>query len=562
MTDRLKGAKPCTSGLTRERGCGTKYARPLLLGLLALAAVLILLAAGGTTPAYAATITVNTADDELNVDGDCSLREAIQAANSDAAVDACTAGSGADTIDVPAGTYTLSIARDQTPNDNEDGDLDITGDLTITGAGAATTIIDGAGLDKLFHIDPLPSAGITVEISGLTIQNGSSLVAGGIRNSGTLTLTSSTVNGNSSVFLGGGGIVNGGTLTLINSTVSGNFSNDFGGGISNGFGASATLTNSTVSGNTADEGGGILNSGTLTLTSSTVSGNTASGFGGGGISNVSAGTLTLNNSTVNGNTASAFVGGGIVNSGTLTLNSSTVSGNTASAFGGGIRHTGGSTSLKNTIVANSTAGGDCFGSITSAGHNLDSDGTCSFTATGDLQNTDPMLGPLADNGGPTFTHALLAGSPAIDAGSPDCPPPDTDQRGVARPQGAACDIGAYEFEPTVTPTPVDIDIKPGGDPNSINLHRKGVIPVAILTTPVFDATIVDADTVQFGPGAATKAHKQAHVEDVEDDGDLDVVLHFRTQDADIASTDTEACLTGETFDGQQIEGCDSVRVVP
>ena len=114
--------------------------------------------------------------------------------------------------------------------------------------------------------------------------------------------------------------------------------------------------------------------------------------------------------------------------------------------------------LKNTIVANSAPDDDCAGNlVTSNGSNIDSDGTCSLVAAGDLPNTNPQLGPLADNGGPTQTLALLAGSPAIDAGSGDCPPPATDQRGVTRPQGAACDIGAYEFEPTPsatsTPTP-------------------------------------------------------------------------------------------------------------
>lgn len=120
--------------------------------------------------------------------------------------------------------------------------------------------------------------------------------------------------------------------------------------------------------------------------------------------------------------------------------------------------------------------------------------------------------------------------------------------------------------PTATPPPgalvVDIDIKPGSDPNSINLKSKGVIPVAILTTEDFDAATVDPDTVRFGPGGAEKAHKRAHVADVDGDGDLDLVFHFRTQDAGIAPEDTEACLTGQTYDGVPIRGCDSVRIVP
>ncbi len=111
------------------------------------------------------------------------------------------------------------------------------------------------------------------------------------------------------------------------------------------------------------------------------------------------------------------------------------------------------------------------------------------------------------------------------------------------------------------PVPVLIDIKPGSFPNSINPGKKGVIPVAILSTDTFDATQVDADTVRFGPDGATKVHKKAHLEDVDGDGDTDMVLHFRTQETGIAKGDTEAELTGETFDGTSFEGVDSVRTV-
>ncbi len=108
--------------------------------------------------------------------------------------------------------------------------------------------------------------------------------------------------------------------------------------------------------------------------------------------------------------------------------------------------------------------------------------------------------------------------------------------------------------------PVDIDIKPGSDPNSINTKSRGVIPVAVLTTNDFDATTVDVSTVAFGPAGAAPAHN-GHIEDVDTDGDNDLILHFRTQDTGIAVGDTEACLTGQTFDGVEIEGCDAVRVV-
>jgi len=109
---------------------------------------------------------------------------------------------------------------------------------------------------------------------------------------------------------------------------------------------------------------------------------------------------------------------------------------------------------------------------------------------------------------------------------------------------------------------VEIDIKPGSYPNSINPESKGVIPVAILSTPTFDATTVDPETVRFGPGEASMAHEDAHLEDVDGDGDVDMVLHFKTQDTGISAGDTEATLTGSTTGGITISGTDSVRTVP
>ncbi len=454
------------------------------LALFAAAALLALSLLQGEV-AHAATITVNTTDDELNSDGDCSLREALRAANTDAAVDACIAGSGADTILLAAGIYTLSI-----PGTNEDtastGDLDIADDLTLTGAGALTTVIDGNHIDRVIEV----ANSVTAHVSGVTIRNGESVSfafnGGGIANFGDLTLTDSIVTGNSVVDLGGG-ILNVGTLTMTNVTVEDNTAGMNVGGIANV--GNAMLTGVTVSDNEAvGFVGGILNEGSLTLDSSTVSGNSAllaggifnaanfsgstqlkivnstirgnsAGAAGGGIFNIES-PVTITNSTVSGNNG-GNQGGGIYNEmGMVTLLNSTISGNIASE-GGGIYIAGAAlftnTTLKNTIVANST-GADCGGSpITSEGNNIDSDGTCGLTDPSDLVNTDPLLGPLADNGGPTQTHALLAGSPAIDAGSDDCPPPATDQRGVARPQSAACDIGAFES------TPPDVDSDTDGD---------------------------------------------------------------------------------------------------
>jgi hypothetical protein len=198
---------------------------------------------------------------------------------------------------------------------------------------------------------------------------------------------------------------------------------------------------------------GIYNSGTLTINNSTVAGNGCCGGSGGGIFN--GGTLTINNSTVSGNSASGGIanGGGIFNGGTLTISNSTVSGNTARNGGGIETKKGGTATLQNTIVANSPKGGNCSGSMTSKGYNLSSDGTCNFNGTGDLNNTDPMLGQLGNYGGPTQTIPLLSGSPAIDAGNPSgCTDGKghllkTDQRGRPRPDKedtGGCDMGAYE----------------------------------------------------------------------------------------------------------------------
>ena len=214
--------------------------------------------------------------------------------------------------------------------------------------------------------------------------------------------------------------------------------------------AHATLSKLTIQNGSSS---GIYDKGTLTINNSTVAGNGCcggSGGSGGGISN--SGTLTINNSTVSGNSSIGFAnGGGILNRGTLTINNSTISGNTA-RYGGGIETYQASTATQNSIVANNS-GGNCQGTMTSNGYNLSSDGSCNFNGTGNLNNTDPKLGPLQNNGGPTQTQALLSGSPAIDAGNPSgCTDGNgrllkTDQRGKPRPDKedtGGCDMGAYE----------------------------------------------------------------------------------------------------------------------
>ena len=221
----------------------------------------------------------------------------------------------------------------------------------------------------------------------------------------------------------------------------------------------STISAVTVQNGKGNSGGGIRNRGTLTLTNSTVSGNEAS-TSGGGIFN--SGTLELTTSTISGNEASTS-GGGIFNSGTLELTNSTISGNSALDGGGLYNFVGSTTRLRNTIIANNLVV-DCSGSVISLGNNLDSDATCNLPTEGDLPNTDPFLGPLQDNGGPTFTHALLVGSMAIDTGNPNGCLDATnvlltiDQRGFARPvdgngdREVFCDIGAYEATPLALPS--------------------------------------------------------------------------------------------------------------
>jgi hypothetical protein len=303
--------------------------------------------------------------------------------------------------------------------------------LRIVGSGARTTIVDGGGVNTVVTISNTKAH---VSLSNVTVRAGHAPQGGGMYNNGTLTVSNSTLSGNSALgpVGSGGGIQNNGTLTINNSTLSGNTAR---GTASGGF------------------GGGISNAGTATISNTTFTSNSVSGvFGagfGGGIGN--GGTATISNSTFTGNNATAW-GGGIGNEGNLTINNSTISGNQGSD--GGIANYYGTTTLQNSIAANNS-GGDCGFTITSNGYNLSSDGSCNFNNTGDLNNTDPKLGPLQNNGGPTQTMALLSGSPAIDAGNPSgCTNGrgrllKTDQRGKPRPDKedtGGCDMGAYESQ--------------------------------------------------------------------------------------------------------------------
>jgi CSLREA domain-containing protein len=471
--------------------------------------------------------------------GWCTLRSAIELADRESG----------DTIVLPPGIYDL---------DPHLGGLGVTSSMTITGAGSATTIVDGGQATGVFGVDAAASASIT----GLTIRNGAvtdqNAFGAGIASDGTLSLTDVIVTGGSVPKGSGGGIASDGPLTLSNVIISGNNAGDGGGLVLLGT-AKTSISRSTISGNSADgihfgspglrevqfpgTGGGILLAGDggspprLAITSSTISGNIVSGPAslgegatfpeGGGIFNLS-GVMSLANDTVAGNAAvlddtsatsaraagrpTLFaVGGGIAQSGSnavlpvsgartnsprrrlgalvsglvaelaagrapalsppatvaptpaptpppsvvaTSLDFVTLAGNSAGLFGG-IATLAGTFSVANTIVAGN-AGANCGnpGFVTSMGFNIDSADDCGFRQTGDQVNTNPNLdGPKLNAPGVTATMALLPGSPAIDAANPRCDQ-NTDQRGVTRPQGARCDIGAFEVEqPATTKSP-------------------------------------------------------------------------------------------------------------
>jgi hypothetical protein len=390
----------------------TSYLRRPLAALLmavALAASVVIAAVVLASPAQAATYTVtNNADS-----GAGSLRQAI--------IDANTTTGVADTINFDLGSAaTITLTSGQLP-DITDG-----AGLTIDG-GSANITISGDNKYRVFDV------GAKLTLSNLTVADGGGGPGAGIRNTnGTVTLSNSTLSGNSADCAAGGIHNLSGTVTVSNSTFSGN---------------SATLV-----------GGGIFNNGNAMNT----------------------GTVTVSNSTFFSNS----------NNG---------------GFGGGIHNEDGTATLKNTIVAKSpsASGENCVGTITNGGYNLDSGTSCGFPPQN--SSKDPLLGTLTDNGGPTKTHALLAGSPAIDKGNSFGA--TTDQRGLPRPSnfvgivnaGDGSDIGAFELQAPSTPpdtTPPKVtstipgnggevgpaanikatfseDIRPASVLNAFKLFRKG-----------------------------------------------------------------------------------------
>ena len=414
------------------RSAARSRPRIVVVAFVLLASVGVAIAGPGLPAVAAAPFVVDTTADShdgvpgdgvcADASGDCSLRAAAEETN---------ALAGADVITVPAGTYTYTIASR----------ISLSDDITVTGSGSASTVVNAAGLAGVFFASWQTMPDIDVTISGLTITgaNPRGIEVGPGTN---LNIVDCVIAGNTGSV--GSGVFSEGTVSIVDSTVRDNVTEgEFGGGIFNGAGGSMTISGSTIRGNAATspsvhtKGGGIFNGGTLTVTNSTVSGNGADL--GGGIYNWPTWSVSLVNSTVALNTAGNSRGGA------------------------GIYNDGGSLTLKASILDENWSPAirsDCQSTVapTSGGYNLISDGTgCMWVAgTGDIVGTaaSPLsvgLGPLQDNGGLTETHALLAGGPplAINQIPASSCSVEVDQRGVVRPQGDACDKGAFEVRAPV-----------------------------------------------------------------------------------------------------------------
>jgi CSLREA domain-containing protein/uncharacterized repeat protein (TIGR01451 family) len=401
---------------------------------IALACAFAALALIAPAAGNAATFTVNTTADTTVAGGcatdpACSLRNAIERAGESA--------DSEDLVVVPAGNYEVSS-----------GDLVVfgSGTVTIRGAGARQTVIDAHQTSRVFNLEAQKGV-----LEGMTITGGN-----------TTPMLGGEVPGD------GGGVLayEAEEAVLQGVNVTGNVASQNGAGVSappEGVNKTVlTIANSTISGNRVTGGaveglgGGIYALGKFSLVNSTVTGNSAESAGvvvqGGGVllaidpASAEGSEGTIVNSTIAGNSVgTAGVGGGLA-----VYNPEPTIGGSATL------------SLENTIVAGNTGptgASDCAPVATvTSDHNISSDASCMFTDPGSKQNTNPLLGALANNGGETDTLALQLGSPAIDAGTnAGCPP--ADQRGVARPQGAACDIGAFELVPTTPPAATSADLR-------------------------------------------------------------------------------------------------------
>lgn len=376
---------------------------------------------------------VSTHGGGLYSDGNATLSGVIVRGNS------ADSGIGGGVYSAGSGTVTVLNAQISENRAVNGGGLYI-----VSGSGSLTLVnsqitnnesdLSGGGL----------YGNITANLTSVTVSNNRALSGkgGGIYSAGSnnrLALNYVTLENNQALSGDGGGLYNESIVSLSEAMVAHNRAAN-GGGLYNNSSGRLSIVESIGYLNSATQGGGINNRGALTLTQSTLYSNTTTLQGGSALYNASTANAQLVNMTFSYNAVLSSTTGAILNdSGILTVLNGTISHNTAPA----LVHAGGSTAIANTIIAASTGGLNCTGALTSNGYNLSSDSSCGFNATGDLNNTDPLLGPLVNNGGSTLTRQLLVGSPAIDnSNNANCPL--ADQRGVDRPQGATCDIGAYE----------------------------------------------------------------------------------------------------------------------
>ena len=427
------------------------------------------------------TFTVNSTADTVDANpGDGVAEDAGGATTLRAAIMEANSLSGDDTINLPAGVYVLSITGPG-ENGSATGDLDIASNINLVGDAAATTVIDANEIDRV--LDILENA--TVSISGVTFTDG-------------------------------------------RAPGPGEPGNGYGGGISTGNGSTVTISESVVSGNNGAFGtGGVAVLGDLTLLSSTVSDNTTAYSGGAVWIWGSSASGTLINTTVSGN--SAANGGGVATGhadATLSLQNSTIVNNSAGGRGGGVDDGTNPWSVEmiNSISWNNTAvtGPDASGSITSLGHNIIGDDSDSGGwVASDQLNTAPQLGPLGDNGGPTFTHAPLVGSPAIDAGNP-ATTPAVDQRGATRPQNGQA-FAMFLSQPAISSTAdtarnvyaTDLD----GDGDTDVLTAAYVDDAIIWYQNLGASNTFSAHTIT----TAVDGAQDVFAIDMDDDGDVDVL---------------------------------------
>lgn len=484
-----------------------------------------------STGVAAATFVLNDTTDRrdlapgdgvcLSPAGTCTLRAAIQEAN---------ALPGTDTVQVPAGTYTLTLGNGD--DQAERGDFDVLETLIVSGTGSGASIIDANRQDRIFDVHK----GAGLQLSAITLRNGAPNNDGGaIRSEASLTLNEVVLSNNEGkdggavkvdeqgviVSLdnvrfvdniadkGAGLYAKKASVTVTRAVFTNNIAAKDGGGIYFDD-VSATLDNTVLENNRAEKGAGVFVKKSVLAAFSRVTAlsNQASKEGGALYADDTRVDIRLS-VFANG---SAKDGGGLFTKGNTELDmvNTTISGNMATREGGGLQKEdnrparlvnvtvydnaapvgagiyarGDNLSVSNTLIAMNNQGADCSGAILSLGHNLDSDGSCQLNQAGDLPAIDPLAGPLQDNGGGTLTHALLQTSPARDAGNnTGCPA--VDQRGSPRPVDgngdgqADCDIGAYEAEPLYPDYALHKNVSVLSDPYSGSVNPKA-IPGSVL----------------------------------------------------------------------------------